>query len=197
MTDPYITAGHIRTALHTIQANYEPALTGTAPRDDSDARPQRATAPPPVSPHILDVRADTYKSLRVYARYIKLVVNNGTISATVEPTIAAMCQFTDIWALQLAEQHPHYAARCSSDLGYHAERLRKIVNGEYTSRMVIAKICPVPIWQGELIVRCTGTLIAYVQHGDAPLPPGVRCDTNAEHAWAPHEWPTLGRRLSA
>jgi hypothetical protein len=198
MTDPYTTAGHIRAALAAIRDNYDAALYGTAPRDESDAHPRRAQAPPPVSPHILDVRREAHHDLAYFALFILEQVNQGTITTRVDAhDIDALCRFIDTWALALAEQHPDDADQCRRDMAHHAGALRRIVAGEYTSRMVIADHCPNIVWAGELMVRCTGTLIAYVQHGDAPLPPGVRCTTHPEHEWAPHEWPALGRRISA
>lgn len=198
MTDPYRTAGQIRASLAAIRDNYEPALNGTVPRDDSDAPRIRAQSPPPISPHILDVRAAAHHDLVFFARFILEQVNGGTITTRVDAhDIHKLCRFIDTWAQALAEQLPDDAEQCRTDMAHHAEALRRLVNGDYTSRMVIAKTCPVPVWQGEAMVRCTGSLVAYVQHGDAPLPPGVRCDVNPQHQWAPHEWPALGRRISA
>jgi hypothetical protein len=121
MTNPYATAGHIRAALLGIRDNYEAALAGTAPRDDSDARPARAEAPPPVSPHILDVRAAVHHDLAVFALFIFEQVNHGTITTRVDGhSVEALCRFIDTWAQALAEQHPDDAEQCRRDMAHHA-----------------------------------------------------------------------------
>ena len=199
--EPYQVAGAIRASLRLIADNYDEALTGTAPRDDSDAKPKRMEAPVPVSAHILDVRRDTVHDLAFYALFILEQVNDGTISGHVDGgNVAALCRFVDTWAQHLAEQHPADAGQCERDMGKHGRRLQAIVKGEYTKRFRLPHgldRCPQLEWRDEEMVRCTGTLQAFFKQSDDQLPPYVGCEANAEHKWAPHEWISLGRKLIA
>lgn len=44
-------------------------------------------------------------------------------------------------------------------------------------------------------VDCIGELVALVRQRDSLLPSTVRCDVDRDHAWEPHDWLALGRRL--
>jgi hypothetical protein len=44
-------------------------------------------------------------------------------------------------------------------------------------------------------VDCAGELVALVRQRDSLLPSTVRCDMDRDHAWEPHDWLALGRRL--
>lgn len=199
MTEPYAVAGHIRASLHGITDRYDEALSGTPPRDDSDAHTRRAEAPPPVSPHILDVRAETHHDLRFYALFVLEQVNGGSIATRVDGnSVTSLARFLDVWALALAEQHPADAEEARRDLGRHARALAAICNGDYTRRFAIpGGRCPEMVWRGEEMVRCSGTLVAVMRQGDILLPRFVGCDREAGHQWAPSEWLGLGRMLTA
>ena len=199
MTEPYQVAGHIRAALHGITDRYDDALGGTPPKDESDARPKRAEAPVPVSPHILDVRAETHHDLRYFALFILEQVNHGTITTRVDAgDVHALARFIDTWALALAEQHPDDADDARRDLAKDARNLAAIANGDVTHRFKLpGHRCPELVWVGDQLVPCTGVLQALFKQSDDRLPPSVYCVAHPEHQWAPSEWLGLGRRLSA
>lgn len=68
----------------------------------------------------------------------------------------------------------------------------------YALEEVIRQSRPASVRLGDCPeVDCGGQLTALVRRDDAMLPSTVRCNIERDHAWEPHDWPALGRRLEA
>ena len=213
--DPYITAGHIRAALHRIRDNYDAAGDPPKHADDSDPR-KGDPARPPTNLHAIDVRRDTHVDLAFWVRFILDTVNAttdpetgllvGTIRTKVDGSdIHALAAFIDTWALALAEQAPEDALNCRTDMGGHARRLRDVAHGVRVRRATVGP-CPEIILTleadgREILTRCEGTIVSTLRERDPDdeedglLPQAVTCTLDRSHTWTPWQWVDVGRRI--
>lgn len=72
-------------------------------------------------------------------------------------------------------------------LAYPSGR-RRIVVGECVELVA----CDVAT---RALLRCPGTLVAFVARTDDLLPSAVQCDTDESHCWSADRWLLLGRRV--
>lgn len=205
MTDPYVTAGHIRRALYDINDHYDDALDPPAHRDDSEAR-GGDLARPPTNLHALDVRQAADRDLTRWVRFILDHVNDGSIEHAPDAGIDSKTRFVNTWALALTEQHPNDASghkdACKEQLTRHARALKVVALGIRTKRVEVGPCPEMHIDDNESIQSCTGTVIASLTEGDpstdeggALLPEVAACTAVQEHRWHPFEWRDLGVRI--
>ena len=199
MTDPYITAGHIRRGIHTIRDHYTAALTPDTTTDESGIH-NRTQPGEPVNLTAIDTRNAALNHLREGTQFILEHVNSGTITALVDATHPdPLGRFIDTWALAMAEQHPVYAGRYATQSERHGRRLETLAKGWRTKHIRVGDCTEqaiVAVDGVETFARCPGELVAVFREEDKGLLPGeVTCTVDGAHVWSPYQWHDLGKKL--
>lgn len=189
----------LRTNLRRITVFYEPALDGQCSDDENDRRAPN-TAGEPGSLPAISARADAYKDLHFWCRFILDEVNNGNIETVVRPEIRDMAAFIERWSTAVIDQWPDDADVLRKDARRHAEKLENLARGWSIRRIEIGS-CPevgLVIVDGvDVQESCTGGLWAVMQSAVTLLPKQIICDKDGNHKWSPSSWRDLGRRLDA
>lgn len=188
-------------ALDRIERYYSTALDGPADSDDSDVRAGSSSGEP-VNLAVVDVRADTWKDMHFWCRFILDEVNHGTIGTIVRPELPDMLTFIRRWTTALVDQWPDDADNLRTEAQRHGAHLEAFARGWTVKRIEVGR-CPEqriavtnsPVGPVETFEPCTGTLWAMLRSQDTMLPKVVICDAEDDHQWQPWQWAALGRRI--
>lgn len=198
--DPFEVAGKIRGNLRLIREHYETALDPGRVTDDSDPR-SGTNSGEPINLHTLETRANTIRCLVYWTRFLTDELEDGPTHGPRGITVDDLGAFIDTWALQLAENMPDDADNLRRETARHGNALEALARGWRSKRIRIPGRCPelnfVVSAQGlEELVPCEGEIHAVFREEDnGMLPRTIRCDQDAAHEWAPHDWAGLGKRI--
>lgn len=177
-------------ALDLLVEHWSAAHTPPKPVGVGRRTPPRSK--PPVSPEVLSALDAAWRDLRSWGQLVMeergLTVGPRSDSG---PDLALFLARHADWLSR------HEAAEDAlGELERHARRVESMALGRRTRRVPLGG-CPQVVLDavGVTIGPCSGTLVAVVHEEEEMLPAVVRCDEDREHAWAPSEWPALGRKL--
>lgn len=140
--------------------------------------PERAL---PVDPAVVEHRDNLARTLASWAR---MVADERGISGPRSPLVGSTSAFLLVH-LRWACAQP-WVDDYAGELGALRSRSVSLLYPSGRKRITVGA-CIEP--------DCPGTLTASVAAQDDLLPSVVSCDTDAEHAWEPNQWHTLGKRL--